>query len=222
MESSKARVVIVGAGGHGSEIQAYILDLLNDGWDGQFVGFVDDVVPKGRNRNLNVLGTLAELATSSECFLKDLKYLTAMGDNELRRQVVERIASLWSGQLKPWTLIHPSAFVGEAVEIGEGTLLAPGSVVTSRVKIGRHCILNVKVSVSHDCFLGDFINLNPGVTVCGKCRIGDGANVGAGATVIDGMQIGSRAVIGAGAVVVDNIPPDVTAVGVPARIIKTH
>jgi len=53
------------------------------------------------------------------------------------------------------------------------------------------------------------------------CRIGDGACIGAGATVINGMEIGALAVIGAGAVVTRNIPPGVTAVGVPARITKT-
>jgi len=220
--NSKARVVILGAGGHGSEIQAYILELLKGGWDGQFLGFLDDAVPKGRHRNLEVLGTLEELASRPASFLKDMMYLTAVGDNAARRRIVERATSLCAGEVKPWTLLHPSAFVGEAVEIGEGTLLAPGTLVTSRVKIGRHCILNVKASVSHDCEVGDYVSLNPGVTVCGRCRIGDGAYLGAGATVINGMEIGARAIIGAGAVVVRDIPPDVTAVGVPARIIKTH
>jgi len=221
LKSSKARVVIVGAGGHGSEIQAYMRELLRDGWDGQFLGFVDDAVPKGRHRNLEVLGTLAELASNSTNFLMDLTYLTAVGDNAARRRIVERVTSLCGGQVKPWTLLHPSAFVGEAVEIGEGTLLAPGTIVTSRARIGRHCILNVKASVSHDCEVGDYVSLNPGVTVCGMCRIGDGACIGAGATVINGMEIGALAVIGAGAVVTRNIPPGVTAVGVPARITKT-
>ncbi len=39
-------------------------------------------------------------------------------------------------------------------------------------------------------------------------------------TVIQGMTIGSRSIIGAGATVVNDLAQDVTAVGVPARVIK--
>jgi sugar O-acyltransferase (sialic acid O-acetyltransferase NeuD family) len=213
------KLVVVGAGGHGSEVQAYIRDLAAQGWKGEFLGFVDDHAPIGRHRNVNVLGTLAELCVRPPEFLRNLVYFTALGDNPSRLRLVERIESLAPG-LRPWTLIHPLAYVGEDVEIGAGTLLAPGTIVTSRVKIGRHCILNVKASVSHDCVVGDYANINPGVTVCGNCRIGEGAYIGTGATVINGATIGAGAIIGGGAMVVRDIPPHVTAVGVPARIIK--
>jgi sugar O-acyltransferase (sialic acid O-acetyltransferase NeuD family) len=216
-----AKLVVMGAGGHGSEVQAYIRDLSLHGWKGEFLGFVDDPAPGGSHRNLNVLGTLAEFCARPPEFLRNLVYITALGDNPSRLRLVERIESLAPG-LKPWTLIHPLAYVGEDVELGEGTLLAPGVVVTSRVKIGRHCILNVKASISHDCVVGDYVSLNPGVTVCGSCRIGAGAYIGTGATVINGVSIGAGAIIGGGATVVRDIPPNVTAVGVPARVIKQH
>ena len=46
-------------------------------------------------------------------------------------------------------LIHPRAYVGHDVEIGEGTLLAPATLATTRISLGRQVILNVKASVSH-------------------------------------------------------------------------
>ncbi len=220
MKSADSRVIVIGAGGHGSEINAYMRDLVDAGWRGEFLGFVDDTKPAGSDRGMELLGGLDELAGRSDA-LQGVRYLTAIGDNLKRRGLVCRIEALFGGQLMPWTLIHPSAVVGRS-EIGEGTLLAVGSVVTSRTRIGRHCILNVKASVSHDCVVGDFVNLNPGVTVCGHCRIGDLAYIGAGATVIDRIHIGEGAIIGAGAVVIRDIPPNVTAVGVPARVIKTR
>jgi acetyltransferase EpsM len=70
--------------------------------------------------------------------------------------------------------------------------------------------------------VGDYVNINPSATVAGNARIGDGVFVGAGATVIDRVSIGEWTIIGAGAVVVRDLPPHVTAVGVPARIIKHH
>jgi acetyltransferase-like isoleucine patch superfamily enzyme len=53
-------------------------------------------------------------------------------------------------------------------------------------------------------------------------RIGAGCYIGAGATIIDRVTIGEWSTVGAGAVVVGDLPPFVTAVGVPAKVIKRH
>jgi acetyltransferase EpsM len=221
MLTAVCRVVVLGAGGHGSEVAGYIQDLVVHGWGGEFLGFLDDKQPPGLHDTLNIVGSLAQFAAGSPDFLRGVRYLTAVGSNPLRRALVQRIEEKVGDTVPPWTLIHPSASVG-ASEIGQGTLLAPGSIVTARTRIGRHSILNVKASVSHDCEIGDFVNLNPGVTICGKCRIGEGANIGAGALVIDHISIGEGTIVGAGATVIHDLPPHVTAVGVPARVVKTH
>jgi hypothetical protein len=44
--------------------------------------------------------------------------------------------------------------------------------------------------------------------------------VGIGACAIPGVRIGERTIVGAGAAVVTDIPDDVVAVGVPAKVIK--
>jgi serine O-acetyltransferase len=49
--------------------------------------------------------------------------------------------------------------------------------------------------------------------------IGDRVYLGIGARVLGSVNIGAGARIGANAVVIDDVPPDATAVGVPARII---
>lgn len=217
-----ARLAVLGAGGHATEIRGYVLELIRRGWDGELLGFLDDAIEPGVHRNLQVLGPIDALVGRGPEVFESLFYLTAFGSNALRRKVVERIGTFYAGRIAPWTLVHPEASIGEDVAIGEGTCVAPGAIITSRVRIGRHAILNVKASVSHDCLVGDYVNLNPGATVCGKVKIGDGAYIGAGATLIDGVSVGRNAVIGAGAVVLHDIPADVTAVGVPARIVKRH
>jgi acetyltransferase EpsM len=212
---------VTGAGGHGREVHTYLRDLQDSGWSGELKGYLDDGLAPGVYGRLNVLGPLAYLKENRDSGAR-IRYITAAGDNTVRRDMVRRIEALCGpGELEPWTLIHPRAWVGqEDVEIGAGTCVAPGAIVTTRTKIGAHCIINAKASVAHDCVLGDFVNINPGATVCGWAQIGEGAYIGAGAVIKDKAKVGAWSIIGAGAVVIKDIPPHVTAVGAPARVIK--
>ncbi len=218
---SVQRIVIIGAGGHGSELHSYIQDLQAKGEEIELIGFIDDNRPIGDWNSSRILGPLSVLHTLPSAQLENLLFITAVGNNSVRQRLVEQLSTT-SPSPVPWTLRHPSALVGQNVEIGAGSCLAPGVIITTKARVGRHCILNVNVSLSHDSTVGDFSNLNPGAVVAGNVDIGAGAFIGAGATLIDRVKIGEWSVIGAGAVVIDDIPPHTTAVGVPARVIKHH
>lgn len=214
-------VVIIGAGGHGSELYSYIQDLNVQEQRINLVGFVDEHKAPGVWGETEILGGFDAL----EAFLRRdsnsvLYYITAVGDNRVRAELVSKVERLGADNLPAWTLLHPGSVIGHRVEIGEGTCLAPGSLITTNVRIGKHSIINVNASISHDCQIGDFCNINPGAVICGNVTVGEGAYIGAGATIIDKVHIGEWSIIGAGAVVIDDIPPHVTAVGVPARVIK--
>lgn len=210
------KLILVGAGGHASEILSYIDDLNSPQAQVQLLGVVDDKREPGHWLSTNVLGDITAMKQPATIQEPEVFYLTATGDNYRRRDMVRRVENLGVGFI-PWTLVHPNADVGSYVEIGDGSLLAPGVGITTRVTIGRHCILNVKVSVSHDCVVGECVNINPGVILCGNVELGDGAYIGAGAVVKDRVKIGTGAVIGAGAVVIEDVNEDATVVGVPAR-----
>lgn len=210
-------IIVIGAGRHGSEIQSYLLDM-----GLHLAGFVDDHRPRGLWDGTEVLGGFDELRNLAAADAAPVRYITATGNNQVRRSFVRRLEQMGTANVRAWSLIHPRAIAGRNVQVGEGSCLAPGNVVTTNVHIGEHCILNVNSSVSHDCVIGDFVNINPGVVVCGDVKIGQGCFIGAGATIIDKVSVGEWSVIGAGAVVVSDIPARVTAVGVPARVIKRH
>jgi acetyltransferase EpsM len=201
-------------------LNSYLRDLQRAGWRGELRGFLDDALAPACYNGLSVVGPIDALRDAD--LAAEPGYITAFGDNHLRRKIVARLEALYGERLAAWTLIHPSALVGCGSEIGEGTCLAPGSIVTAKTRIGRHAILNVKASVSHDCTVGDFANINPGATVCGWVSVGEGAYVGAGAVIKDRINIGAWSVVGAGAVVVRDVPAHATVVGVPARIIRHH
>lgn len=209
-------IVIVGAGGHGLEIEAYLgqIPLF------QLAGFIDDHKPRGSKWGATtVLGGIADLETIFD--RTPYQYITAVGANRARREMAARLEAL-GGPITAAVLRHPSSSVGEDVEIGQGSCLAPGAIVTTHARIGKHVILNVKASVSHDSVIGDYVNLNPGATICGQVTIGEGSYIGAGATVLNGINIGAWSMIGAGAVVTRDVPSRVTVVGVPARVIQRH
>lgn len=222
VKNNSKDILVIGAGGHGKEIASYIQDLMREGERINLLGFIDEGKPAGPFADSKILGNFDTLSELIRSYQNSLYYLTAVGDNETRKKFVKKIESLNASRLKVYTLIHPKALLGQGVDIGEGTCLCPGSIITTRVKLGKHCIVNVNASVSHDCEVQDFVNINPGSVICGNVKIGEGSYIGAGAAVIDNVSIGEWTVIGAGAVVTQDIPPHVTAVGVPAKVIKKN
>jgi serine O-acetyltransferase len=108
-------------------------------------------------------------------------------------------------------LFHVS--IGDRVEIGPGLMMTHGHVVIDgRTRIGRNCQINpwVTIGLSNSRKLGFSVE---GPT------IGDHVHVGTGAKVLGPITIGDHARIGANAVVVHDVPPNVTVVGAPARVV---
>jgi pyridoxal phosphate-dependent aminotransferase EpsN len=104
--------------------------------------------------------------------------------------------------------------------------LAPGTVVLARAVInassgvGWNCIVNTGAVIEHDCQISDHVHISPSATLGGNVTVDAFAHAGTGASVLPGLRIGKGATIGAGAVVLTAIPAKVTAVGVPARILR--
>lgn len=102
--------------------------------------------------------------------------------------------------------IHPAAKIGKRFFIDHGT----------GVVIGETAII------------GDDVTIYQGVTLGGTGHdtgkrhptIGNNVLIGAGAKVLGPFTVGDNTNIAAGAVVLNEIPPNSTAVGVPARVVK--
>jgi len=191
------RIVIVGAGSQGA-IVADILECAGT----PAIGFVDDTPGK------NVLGTIDDLRTIAHDAI-----VVAIGDNRLRRALVEKLA----GE-RLATAIHPFTSIAASARIGEGSMISAGAIVLPHAVIGRSVILNTKASIDHDTIVGDFAHISLGATIGAKVQVGEETLIAAGATIVTGVMVGARSVVGAGAAVVRDIPDDVTAFGVPARV----
>lgn len=106
------------------------------------------------------------------------------------------------------------------VEIGPGALLSPFVTLTSNIRIGRCFHGNLYSYVEHDCVIGDYVTLAPGVRCNGNVTIGSHAYIGSGAVIRQGVSIGSGATVGMGAIVTKDVPPGVTVIGNPARLME--
>lgn len=207
-------LVVVGAGGHGREMLDVVEAINRTKPTFRLIGVVDDCGDRDgllARRDIRVLGQTASLSEI------DALYAIGVGAPEQRR-LVDALAS--SLNMRPATLMHPTVVLGTGLRIGPGFYAAAHAQVTTNVLIGRHVHLNLGATVSHDCILGDYVTLSPGVHLSGAVTIGAGVVLGVGAVVLPGVTIGDHTCVGAGAVVVDDLPPRITAVGVPAKALE--
>jgi sugar O-acyltransferase (sialic acid O-acetyltransferase NeuD family) len=116
--------------------------------------------------------------------------------------------------------IDPRANLAHRVELGRGVHVSPGATIAPYASLGDFAVVNRNASVGHHTMLGEFVTVNPGVNVAGICRIEDNVALGVGASVVDGVTVGEGTVVGAGSVVTKDLPANVVAYGVPARVIR--
>ncbi len=121
-------------------------------------------------------------------------------------KLLARITSQWA-KFRTGIEIHPAAKIAAGVFIDHGQ----GVVIGETAEVGEGTVLY------QGCTLG-----GTGKDV-GKRHptIGRYCVISAGARVLGNITVGDYAKVGAGAVVLRNIPPRCTAVGVPARIVRT-
>lgn len=74
-------------------------------------------------------------------------------------------------------------------------------------------VLHPEATIGPNCLILQQVTVVAGVTIGGH------VDIGAGAKIIKPVTIGDHAKIGANAVVISDVPPEATAVGVPAKII---
>lgn len=82
--------------------------------------------------------------------------------------------------------------------------------------------VNIGCTVGHDSVLSDFVTMNPSVNVSGNVHVGTGAELGTGSVLIPHANIGEWSILGAGSVATKAVDANVTALGAPARPIKTR
>jgi sugar O-acyltransferase (sialic acid O-acetyltransferase NeuD family) len=156
-----------------------------------------------------------ELAESTGC----RSFFVAVGDNFARWRIASLLSDMIPGIEFPF-IIHPSALLSNSARVGRGTVVTARAIVSVNASVGDGCIVNVASAVNHDCRMDDFSSISGGVHLGGGAAIGFRSSVGVGATLREKVMVGRDTVVGAGAVVTSNLPDNVVAYGVPAKVVR--
>jgi len=123
-------------------------------------------------------------------------------------RLLSRLVSV-AGRFWTGVEIHPGARIGRGLFIDHGA----GVVIGETAVVGDHCVMfhNVKLGGTgkfdgqRHPVVGDHVFIGTNAILLGPIRVGDYAKVGANASVIN-----------------RDVPPHVTVVGTPARVVKRH
>jgi len=192
---------VYGAGGHGK----VVADLLVSRGEKEFAGFVDDCEELwgAKVMRFTVLGGGEWLHW--EAGSGRIAVALGVGDNASRHWIAESCA-YWGAEIL--TVVHPRAAVSRAARVGRG------SVVMANASVN----VNSGAVVEHDAEVGEYAHVAPNAAMGGGSSLGAFSHLGINASVLPCVHIGAHSVVGAGAVVVENLPDEVVAIGIPARI----
>ncbi|QQG42907.1 MAG: acyltransferase [Candidatus Giovannonibacteria bacterium] len=107
-----------------------------------------------------------------------------------------------------WVVLRPEGLkLGKNTDIGAYTLIAAhyGVEIEDDVQVGSHCSLYSYSTID---------NKKGKVVLKTNCRIGTHSSV------MPGITIGENTIVGAHSFVNKSLPPNVIAVGVPARVLR--
>lgn len=207
----RKRIFVYGAGGHGK----VVADLLVSRGEKEFAGFVDDreELWGAKVMGFTVLGGGKWLQW--EAGSARIAIALGVGDNASRHWIAESCA-YWGAEVL--TVVHPRAAVSRAARVGRGSVVMANASVNVDAVVGDGVIVNSGAVVEHDVEVGEYAHVAPNAAMGGGSSLGAFSLLGIGASVLPCVHIGAHSVVGAGAVVVKNLPDEVVAIGIPARI----
>jgi serine O-acetyltransferase len=135
--------------------------------------------------------------------------------------------AIWAHRIDHFLWTHglklPARFFSNIVRFLTGIEIHPGA------KIGRRCFIDhgTGIVIGETAEIGDDVLMYQGSGLIGTSlkkekrhpTIGNNVEIGAGAFVMGAITVGNGARIGAGSVVIRPVPPNVTVVGVPGKIV---
>ncbi len=199
-------VIIIGAGGHGAEIDEYIqFNQLNAGQkEFSVIGFLDDDQKNYSKYRLSapLLGGI-----SNHTIKPDSYYVIGIANLKYRRFFIDDFVSRGASFT---TVIHCNAYISPSAKVGVGVVIGPYANLGPNVTIGDFTLINSRCSIGHDTVIGKYNFISPNVCFSGFSEVGDENLFGINAATIPRVKIGNGNRIMAGMVLDKNIGDEST------------
>lgn len=200
------RVIIIGSGGHGAEIDEYIATMNKHSNDMkiQVAGFLDDNPSNYASYQFSapLLGNIKKHRIQHDVF-----YVIGIANQEYRRTFVEYFLE---NNAQFMNIIHPAATISKSASMGTGNVIGPMVNIGPNVKIGDFNLVNSRSSLGHDTTIGNYNFISPNVSFSGFTKVGDDNLFGINSATIPDTSIGSRNRIMAGMIIDKPVKDDST------------
>jgi sugar O-acyltransferase (sialic acid O-acetyltransferase NeuD family) len=200
---NKQNIILVGRGGFGREVAAWIgvLDLPYT-----LLGFIDDEKKDG-----DVIDKIVDHVPR-----KDAVYLTCFGSGAARRHVR---AALEAKGARFASVIDPQIRTASSVQHSINSVLLGTIGISNNVTVGDDLVIHSFASIGHDVKLGNGVTIGSHGFAGGGVVLEECCTIHPNAVVLPRVRIGAHAVVGAGTVAIKNVPAYTTVFGSPAKVI---
>lgn len=206
-------LIIVGAGGFGRELLQWVKEInlaekaSENRWN--ILGFIDDNPDalEGYACDYRILGTVKDWEPKG-----GQRFVMAVAKPSTKEYLAKMLKSKGAVFV---SVIHPTAYISDHVEMGEGIVMYPNSRINVNTKIGDFVTM-LSSGVGHDAQVGDYCTVSSFCDITGGVRLEERVFLGSHVTVIPNKRIGKDAYVGAGSVVVSNVKAGSLVMGNPA------
>lgn len=176
-DMKKVGLIIFGSKGTAVELEDYITDLCLNEFDFVRRVFIED--------NLIEKNDLAPYLADEDF---SLRYIFGVTDIEWRQIALKQIEKF--PNFKPYTFIHPQAFVAKTATIGHGVFIHANVTVSTECVIHDHVLLHMNSSIGHHAEINEHATILPGVRVSGNVSVGKRCIIGSNCVIFQGVKVG--------------------------------
>ncbi len=197
------KIIIIGTGSLG-ELLFYHLKKSDDYEVAGFSGERDHIPDSDEFLRL----PLVPFEVIEEVFPPDeFAVIVAIGHTDMNRNRERIFLACKSMGYSVINYIHPTAYISEGAEIGEGNIILEFAFLAPFTSIGDGNILWNHVKIAHGVKVGNFNSFSGSARISGAAKVADNCFLGADAAVIDEIQLADYTLLGASAVAMHDTDP---------------
>jgi sugar O-acyltransferase (sialic acid O-acetyltransferase NeuD family) len=147
-----------------------------------------------------------------------VSYIFGVLDASWRKIALTELKKLTN--FKPFTYIHPTAFVAKSAIIGDGVYVGPNSTIAPFAVLKDHSHVNLNASIGHHSILGEHSAVLPGARISGNVNIEANCLIGSNAVLFQGITINRNCTVDALTYIKKDVPENTISFSTKTKTLK--